>query len=207
MFRKGILLALFALMGLVYSGCTTSTAQQGAAIGAAGGAILGQVIGRDTKSTIIGAAVGGLTGALVGDKVGRDNIERERLVKEAADARREAEELRSNGEERPVRTAATYPSGRYEADPTIGEFANDTRWRVKVYVDSPTNDFKKTPFLALGPYETAPVNLDVGEHRITAVAFVSTQYGERMVGRFDEVIVVDPRQEGWSIIFDNSSFN
>ncbi len=37
-----------------------------AAVGAGGGALIGQAIGRDTSSTLIGAGVGAAAGALVG---------------------------------------------------------------------------------------------------------------------------------------------
>ena len=53
-----------ALMGsVVLTGCETmSTQQKGVGGGAAIGAIAGQVIGRDKKSTAIGAALGALGG-------------------------------------------------------------------------------------------------------------------------------------------------
>lgn len=61
----------YLIMAVAFAGLTACTStQQGAAIGTAGGAIAGQLIGGDTKSTLIGAAagaaVGGLTGQLVG---------------------------------------------------------------------------------------------------------------------------------------------
>ncbi|PIE72564.1 MAG: hypothetical protein CSA20_07435 [Deltaproteobacteria bacterium] len=42
---------------------------QGAGIGAAGGAIVGQAIGRDTEATLIGAAVGTMLGYIVGNEM------------------------------------------------------------------------------------------------------------------------------------------
>ena len=49
-----------ALAALALSGCAQTESQQragtGALIGGAGGALVGQAIGRDTKSTVIGAA-------------------------------------------------------------------------------------------------------------------------------------------------------
>jgi outer membrane protein OmpA-like peptidoglycan-associated protein len=57
-------------MSLIMMGCGTSKALQGGAIGAAGGGLLGAVIGKQLGNTaagaIIGAAVGGTAGALIG---------------------------------------------------------------------------------------------------------------------------------------------
>ena len=58
------------LMTVALAGCETSEQGQragtGAWIGGAGGALVGQAIGRDTKSTLIGAGAGALLGAAVG---------------------------------------------------------------------------------------------------------------------------------------------
>jgi hypothetical protein len=56
----------FMMFSCIYEGYNT---QKGAAIGAGLGAIAGQIIGRDTASTLIGAAVGGLVGAIGGNAV------------------------------------------------------------------------------------------------------------------------------------------
>lgn len=67
----------FAAIGMVavvtaLAGCSETTSPQqrsagtGALLGAAGGALAGQAIGRDTKSTIVGAGAGALLGAVVG---------------------------------------------------------------------------------------------------------------------------------------------
>lgn len=53
-------------------GCSETTSPQqrsagtGALVGAAGGALVGQALGGDTKSTIAGAGAGALLGAVVG---------------------------------------------------------------------------------------------------------------------------------------------
>jgi uncharacterized protein YcfJ len=49
------------------SGCAQTRAEKGALIGAGSGALLGQAIGHDTKSTMIGAALGGVAGAVIGN--------------------------------------------------------------------------------------------------------------------------------------------
>ncbi|MER8487563.1 glycine zipper family protein [Mesorhizobium australicum] len=58
------------LMAAALAGCAQTEGQQragtGALIGGAGGALVGQAIGGNTKSTVIGAASGALLGAVVG---------------------------------------------------------------------------------------------------------------------------------------------
>jgi len=54
--------------------------QRGAAIGAGFGALTGQLIGRNTKSTLIGAGVGTLVGAIVGNAVDQER----QIAREAA---------------------------------------------------------------------------------------------------------------------------
>ena len=67
-FTKPIVLAAALVAAL--AGCANTEQQQragtGALLGAAGGALAGQAIGRDTKSTVIGAGAGALLGAAVG---------------------------------------------------------------------------------------------------------------------------------------------
>lgn len=68
-------LASATVMLLVAAGCQTlnTKKEQGAVIGAAGGAVLGGVVGHATGSTargaIIGAAVGGAAGAIIGHQM------------------------------------------------------------------------------------------------------------------------------------------
>ena len=56
------------LFSFLLSACAEpmTQAQKGALIGAAGGALLGQAIGKDTKGTLIGAGVGAVGGAGIG---------------------------------------------------------------------------------------------------------------------------------------------
>ena len=61
---------------LAVASCAGPTHQQrgmktGTLLGAAGGAILGQVIGRDTEATLLGAGIGAAVGGLAGHQVGR----------------------------------------------------------------------------------------------------------------------------------------
>jgi YMGG-like Gly-zipper len=58
------------LLTAALAGCAQTEGQQrattGALVGGAGGALVGQAIGGNTKSTVIGAASGALLGAVVG---------------------------------------------------------------------------------------------------------------------------------------------
>ena len=59
-----------ATMAMFMSGCSTK-AGTGAAIGGGTGALAGQLIGGNTKSTMIGAGVGAVAGAVIGDSKDR----------------------------------------------------------------------------------------------------------------------------------------
>lgn len=67
--KKSAILTGLLAMAIFMAGCQATPAQKGALGGAAVGGIAGQLIGRDTKSTLIGAGVGGLTGALLNDHI------------------------------------------------------------------------------------------------------------------------------------------
>ena len=57
------------LVALALAGCEATQEQRagtGALIGAGTGAVAGQVIGRNTRSTVVGAGAGALLGAVVG---------------------------------------------------------------------------------------------------------------------------------------------
>jgi phage tail tape-measure protein len=64
-----ILSAAFMTFSCASEGYNT---QKGAAIGAIGGALAGQAIGRNTAGTLIGAATGALVGAVAGNAVDQD---------------------------------------------------------------------------------------------------------------------------------------
>jgi hypothetical protein len=76
-----------ASIGLVFVAGCQNDAQTGAGVGVLGGALAGQLIGGDTKSTLIGAGVGAGAGYIIGNE--RD--------KKKAQARTDAEigQLRS----------------------------------------------------------------------------------------------------------------
>lgn len=48
----------------------------GLLLGAGGGALAGQAIGRDTEGTLVGAAVGGMVGYMVGNEMDKRNYDR-----------------------------------------------------------------------------------------------------------------------------------
>lgn len=68
MIRNLAIVAALSTMAIAVSGCNTppERAVSGGAIGAAGGALVGQAIGRNTGSTLAGAAIGGVAGAMIG---------------------------------------------------------------------------------------------------------------------------------------------
>jgi uncharacterized membrane protein len=81
--RKNAVFALIVLMvGTQTAGCvaTTPSAERGglfgAGSGAAIGAIAGQLIGGNTKATLIGAAIGAVVGGLVGSYIDQQNATR-----------------------------------------------------------------------------------------------------------------------------------
>jgi len=67
--KSSILVTVAVAAGLGLSGCgqpNLSNTQEKGLIGAAGGALVGQAIGGNTKSTLIGAAAGAVAGAAYG---------------------------------------------------------------------------------------------------------------------------------------------
>jgi len=61
------ILCLLISIAALSAGCATTPVQRGAVGGGAAGAVAGQLIGGNTKSTLIGAGVGALGGALFND--------------------------------------------------------------------------------------------------------------------------------------------
>jgi hypothetical protein len=184
---------------LLLAGCAEQ-AVQGTAVGAGTGAVLGAVAGRGSGAAL-GAVIGGLLGALVGETV----------------AHRQTQAAIANTPPPPPPP----PGGPYVAaaapapppppsmvqgsplDPTRGIITNGTPWEVHVFIDAPPG--APGP-LVLTPGQSAPTNLDVGQHRIVAQAFVDTQFGRRLVGTFDQILAVDPRAPGWTIRFFEANF-
>ncbi len=76
---KKLVLILLPLLvvGLSSCGDQFSQGQNGAVMGAATGAIIGQAIGRDKEATLIGAAIGTMLGYIVGNEM--DKYDRQEL--------------------------------------------------------------------------------------------------------------------------------
>lgn len=77
---KKLLLVLLPVIVVSLNSCANqqyNKGQQGAGIGAAGGALIGQAIGRNTEATLIGAAIGTLLGYIVGNEM--DKFDRREL--------------------------------------------------------------------------------------------------------------------------------
>ena len=66
--RAGMIV-LVTVVALSTSACLTNKAQKGTAVGAAGGALAGQVIGRSTGATLIGMAAGAVLGYMYGNEM------------------------------------------------------------------------------------------------------------------------------------------
>lgn len=72
--KRCLILILCLLTPTLFGGCSDMTdTQKGAAVGAAAGAIGGQLIGGSTSATLIGAGVGALGGALINDARNKDS--------------------------------------------------------------------------------------------------------------------------------------
>ncbi len=82
-----IYLAVFAILGIMFTSCNASRTAKGGAIGAGAGAVLGGAIGKAAGNTatgaIIGAAVGGTAGALIGRKMDKQAEELQRDLENA----------------------------------------------------------------------------------------------------------------------------
>lgn len=77
---RSIAIMLSGIVVMMLVSCTNvdlNKSKQGAIGGAAGGALIGQAIGRNTEATLIGAAVGTLLGYIVGNEM--DKFDRQEL--------------------------------------------------------------------------------------------------------------------------------
>ncbi len=91
--------------------------------------------------------------------------------------------------------------------PTTGQFVNGTRWRIEVFVDADTHALQSIPGIMLNPRETREHSLDFAPHRVTAWAYVDTQFGTRTVGWYDRTILVDPSATEWTLRFIEADFH
>ncbi|HYL81010.1 MAG TPA: glycine zipper domain-containing protein [Candidatus Acidoferrum sp.] len=198
-------LALLLVVPMVLAGCAgydnLSGAQKGGLIGAGTGAAAGAIIGNQVggnrsghagTGAIIGALGGAAAGALIGDAM-------EKKPNPSGPDRGQLQPVPP-----PTQASVTVP-GQYPADPTRGRLVNSTPFRVQVYIDAdPTRG--GTSGYSMNPNEVLPVNLDVGPHRIVAVATRDTQFGQRTVGQLDRPVNVDVRGSGWEMRFNEGDF-
>jgi len=70
--KRILSISVVVLLVCAAAGCQTK-AQTGAAIGAGGGAVAGQAIGGDTKSTLIGAGAGAVGGYIIGNEMDKQD--------------------------------------------------------------------------------------------------------------------------------------
>lgn len=203
------LLSFIALIVLL-SACAQrplSTREQGALTGAGLGAATGAIIGGATggnagTGAAIGAGLGLLTGALVGGAI--ENQRGETAYPPAASSAGSPQPTVATPRSHPQASVATATAAT--ADPTVGQFVNGTRWRLRVFVDANSNVVETASAITLNPQESRQHNLDLGPHRIIAQAFVDTQFGTRAVGRSEQTIEVDSRGSGWTLRFHESDF-
>ncbi len=101
----------------------------------------------------------------------------------------------------PRSQASVTVPGQYAADPTRGQFVSRTPYQLKVYVDVDPARESSEPYLTMNPNDVLPASLDVGQHRLVAIASRDTQMGPRPVGRYDQQLRVDVRGSGWQLRF------
>lgn len=195
---------------LLFSACAKrplTPQEEGALTGAALGAMAGSIIGSATGGSSVTAAaagmgLGALTGAMVGGAIENQRAERDNQPSSTAPTPAEPAAPQAPTQS----TAGTLNPNAATIDPTIGKLLNSTRWRLEVFLDGEPQDLEGAAGIVLGPQESQQQNLDFGPHRIIARAYVDTQFGTRMVGRYDRTIQVDPRGSGWTLHFTEGDF-
>jgi hypothetical protein len=197
-------LVLVLIPTMVLAGCAgydnLSGAQKGAVVGAGTGAAAGAIIGSQVKGNrsghagtgaIIGALGGAAAGALIGDAM-----------------QKPAGQGQDRGQLQPVPApsqASVTVAGQYPSDPTLGQVVNGTPFKVQPFIDTDPGRDGTTAY-TMNPNEVLPVNLDVGRHRIVAIATRDTQFGPRTVGRLDRPLNMDVRGSGWEMRFNEGDF-
>ena len=138
------------LLATLFTGCNSvknaNNTQKGAGIGAAAGALIGGIIGNNSKigtagGALIGAAVGGGTGALIGNKMDKQAREIDQALP-GADVERVGEGIRLVLNENAVRFAtgkatltSTAKANLDKLVPVFKEYA-DTNIEIYGYTDS-----------------------------------------------------------------------
>lgn len=206
-------LALLLIAGLVLPACAEmSGAQKGAVVGAGTGAAAGAIIGSQVKGNRsghagTGAIVGALGGAAAGALIG-DTMEQKKPA--ATQQPGQVQPVPPPGQPAagppPPSQAGVSVPGQYSADPTRGQFVNGTPYQLKLYIDVDPGRESSAPYLTMNPSDVLPANLDVGSHRVAAIASRDTQFGARTVGRLDRQLRVEVRGSGWELRFTDGDF-
>ena len=184
---------------ILLAGCAEQ-AVQGGVVGTGTGAIIGAAAGKG-PGALLGAVIGGLFGTLVGQTVAT-NQQAAAVTPAPPPPGPPPPGGQWSVVMAPPPAGAGAPAGP-PPDPTRGVITNGTPWEIQVFVDAPPGS--PGP-LVLKRGDSAPVILDIGQHRIVAQAFVDTQLGRRLVGTFDQILSVDPRAPGWTIHFFPTNF-
>jgi len=206
-------LALLLIAGLVLPACAEmSGAQKGAVVGAGTGAAAGAIIGSQVKGNrsghagtgaIVGALGGAAAGALIGDAM-------EEKKPAATQQPGQVQPVPPPGQPAagppPPSQASVSVPGQYSADPTRGQFVNSTPYQLKLYIDVDPGRESSAPYLTMNPSDVLPANLDVGSHRVAAIASRDTQLGARTVGRLERQFRVEVRGSGWELRFTDGDF-
>jgi outer membrane protein OmpA-like peptidoglycan-associated protein len=109
--------ALACATAMLLTGCATATSEQkGAGMGAAVGAVAGQILGRDSKSTVIGAGLGAL-----GGYVWSKNMEDKKRAMEQATAGTGTvvTQTADNQLKLSIPNDISFDSGRYDIKPNL----------------------------------------------------------------------------------------
>ena len=196
-------LAFPLIVALILPACAEmSGAQKGAVIGAGTGAAAGAIIGSQVKGNRSGhAGTGAIVGALGGAAAGA-------LIGDTMEQKKPAA-TQQPGQVQPVPPpgqAGVSVPGQYSADPTRGQFVNGTPYQLKLYIDVDPGRESSAPYLTMNPSDVLPANLDVGSHRVAAIASRDTQFGARTVGRLDRQFRVEVRGSGWELRFTDGDF-
>lgn len=176
--KRTISIILCLALAICFYSCAGPTHQQrgaktGVLIGAAGGAILGQVIGRNTEATLLGAGIGAAVGGLSGHQIGAYMDRQEQELRAALAASEAASIQRTQN----VLTAtfqsevmfdfdsATLKPGAYAEIGRVGNVLNrypQTTIRVEGHTDSKGSE---------------QYNQDLSQRRAQAVKDALTQRG------------------------------
>jgi outer membrane protein OmpA-like peptidoglycan-associated protein len=160
----------------------------GTLIGAAGGAILGQVIGRDTEATLLGAGIGAAVGGLAGHQVGRymDRQEQELrsalAASEAASIQRTQDVLTATFKSEVMFDfdSATLKPGAYNEMARVADVLNrypQTTIRVEGHTDATGSEAynQELSERRAQAVESALVQLGVAPARIYTIGFGEAQ--------------------------------